>query len=278
MPLSKQDRIIGSHGKLNSALKDWLLCEDVPATTVQCIRRLDENPVHREAILNECAEWIVIRHVSKGKLKLLDEKRKTLSPEAFKKYVNGLGYLPKIDTTRKGNLGEILLAKYLEEITGYTSFGIYRLAYSTNVDQSMKGDDVLLFNPNNIAHEAICGECKVRKRPDKEAIEDIVNNLQGNNRFPTSVTFYSTILDLLGRNEIVEALDELQVNISLGQVSMRKVGFFLSKRNAVFAKVKKKLKAKDPDFAFIALGIDNVQQFVDDAYEKANNLLLNGFE
>ena len=77
----------------------------------------------------------------------------------------------------KGNVAEIILIEYLKKSTGFSPF-IYKLRYNPNVEQSMKGDDVLLFNPKNVFERIYYGESKYRSVPSKQAIEEAVSNFQ----------------------------------------------------------------------------------------------------
>lgn len=54
---------------------------------------------------------------------------------------------------------------------------VYRLRYNTNPDQSMKDDDVLLFDLDSDPVRIIVGESKFRGIPDKQSVIDIVDGL-----------------------------------------------------------------------------------------------------
>lgn len=280
--MSKQDAIIGPHGNLTSALKDWLICADIPEKAGQCIRHLDEDTQHRNALLDECAWWLVMRHVGKETWDFIQEERQTLSAADFKDLIDTGDYLPTDDKTRKGNLGEILLSKYLEEITGYTSYGIYRFAHSPNVNKSMHGDDVLLFNPTDVYQGVLYGESKIRAIPSNGVIDDIVNTLQGGQKLPLSISFMTRQLRTKGETELAKEIDLMHVQLAKGRVPMRNVGMLMSKRDSqvwwldTLTKVQQHLNSNNPNLAFMAVGIDDVQQFVDDAYQKANNILYTG--
>ena len=282
MLVSEQDRIIGPHTNLTSALKDWLSCRDLTVMPAKKIRHLDENSNYRNALLDECAWWLVIRHVGKMTWDYLEEERKTQTFASYKILVDTGRYLPIDDKTKKGNLGEILLSKYIEEVTGYTTFDIFRLNYSTNVDQSMKGDDVLLFHPSNVYTDVIYGESKVRKAPSKKVVKEIVNNLQGNKRLPVSITFVSKRLRESGNAVLAKEIDKMHVELTKGNVPVRNVGMLMSKRVATppskdtLSTVVRHLNTTNSNLAFIALGIDRVQEFVNEAYQKAYNILLTG--
>jgi Cap4 SAVED domain len=79
-------------------------------------------------------------------------------------------------STRKGNLAEVVLAEYLVAATGIV-LPIYRLRYNPNIDQSMKGDDVLAFDLDSNPVRIIVGEAKFRGTSTKKAVEEIVDGL-----------------------------------------------------------------------------------------------------
>ena len=64
---------------------------------------------------------------------------------------------PQALTTQKGNFAEVFLAEYLISTTDM-DLPVYRLRYNTNPDQSMKGDDVLLFDLDSDPVRIIVGE------------------------------------------------------------------------------------------------------------------------
>ena len=281
MPQTIQDRIIGPHANLKSALRDWLLCEDIEPTETQVIRHLDESSAHREALVKQCAWWVVMSHVGSKNWRRLKKIRQGLPPDKFAKHVQDRHYLPYSDWTRKGNLGEILLCEYIHEITHYVQH-VAKLRYNPNVEQSMKGDDVLLFNPSDVHSDVIYGESKIRKTPDKDVVPEIVNNLQGNKKFPTSINFVIQILRDRGQDDLADELDELLCEIADKKVSVRHVGWLMSSKGTtissdVLLRTQDALELEpDANLVFVAVGIDNVQQFVDDVYDVANAILLTG--
>ena len=281
MPVSKQDSILGPHGNLKSALKDCLLCEDLETTDTQVIRHLDESVAHRDVLIKQCAWWVVMSHVGAKDWRRLKKLRQTLPPDKFAKHLEHKGYLPYSDTTRKGNLGEILLCEYIHEITHYVQH-VSRLRYNSNVQQSMKGDDVLLFGPVKPYKDVIYGESKIRKTPDTYVVPEITDNLQGDKKFPVSFNFVIQILRDRGQDELADDLDELQIEIMESKVPVRHVGWLVSSKGTtissdVLLRTKDALKLEsDANLVFVAVGIDNVQQFVDDVYDLANIIMLTG--
>ena len=112
---------------------------------------------------------------------LFEKKKSILSKHDFKEYISKRMPFPiRNFTTQKGNLGEILLAEYLRSSSGLELL-VYKLRFNPNVEQSMKGDDILLFDKSNIENKIIMGEAKYRTTPAKSVIDDIMDALSKDN-------------------------------------------------------------------------------------------------
>jgi hypothetical protein len=188
MIMTEQERLIGKHPKATHILGEWLAHYDQPATTFKKHRKLEEKDNVRQKAINSIASWIIEHHIIPQKKEALKRKAKILQKYKFNRYIKSLGLLPTNDKTKKGNLAEIILVEYLKESTGFLPM-VYKLSYNTNVEQSMKGDDVLLFNPAKVLGKVIYGESKYRSEPNKQVIEEIVSNLEGSKRLPVSIGF-----------------------------------------------------------------------------------------
>lgn len=87
--------------------------------------------------------------------------------------------------TQMGNLGEVLGAEFARTYLGYQAKAIYPKRFNTNIEQSMKGIDVLSFRDSNSSAEILFGEVKTGTRfvktssnPDKDSpIEDAYKTL-----------------------------------------------------------------------------------------------------
>lgn len=87
--------------------------------------------------------------------------------------------------TQMGNLGEVLGAQFARTYLDYQAEAIYPKRFNTNVEQSMKGTDILSFRDSNSSAEILFGEVKTGTRfvktssnPDKEnPIEDAYKTL-----------------------------------------------------------------------------------------------------
>jgi hypothetical protein len=69
--------------------------------------------------------------------------------------------------TRMGNLGEVLGAHFSKAYLEFQGAPIYPKRYNTNVEQSMKGIDILSFRDSNSPAEILIGEVKTSKKLNK---------------------------------------------------------------------------------------------------------------
>lgn len=121
----------------------------------------------------------------------------TLSAKALKTRNSGN---PTDLKTQMANLGEVLGAQFAKTYLGYQSKAIYPKRFNTNIEQSMKGVDVLSFRDSNSPAEILFGEVKTGTRfvktssnPDKDSpIEDAYKTLlrhSKNNNLPVMFHF-----------------------------------------------------------------------------------------
>jgi len=146
-----------------------------------------------------------------------------------------LGYVlnsfPDNENTKKGNLGEIILCEYLQETSNHKLL-LYRLRYNPNVSKSMGGDDILLFNKDNIKKNIILGEAKFRIPANKSTVEEILHSFGGVPKLPLSLTFISNILRDNGNDDLADEIDELQIQMRKNRISIINVGFIISNDSA----------------------------------------------
>jgi hypothetical protein len=119
-----------------------------------------------------------------------------LSAQALKNLYSGN---PTDHNTKMGNLGEVLGTHLSSTYLGYQAKPIYPKRFSTNVEQSMKGIDVLSFKDSNSPAEILIGEVKTGQRfyktnsgDKKNPIEDAYETLwkhQENEDLPKMLHF-----------------------------------------------------------------------------------------
>ncbi len=272
-----QDSLIGIHPQSPHIYGDWWTCVDLPTTDTKKHRSLDEIDSIRDCALDQMAQWIVDYHLTNVSKRTLERQRAILKKNELSDYVDKLNVLPTSDKTRKGNLGEITLIEYLKESKKFDPL-IHKIHYNPNFNQSMKGDDVLLFDKDNIEKEVIYGECKYRSLPSKTVVEEIVDNLQGAKGFPASITFVANCLNEKGDEELADKLMDLHMKIIDGVIPLTNVGFLISKKSETPSSdtkstVESHLSTTNQRLVMISLGVDNPQHIIDEAYSRAIAIL-----
>ena len=278
MTQTEQEKLIGPHHIAPHLYGVWLNATDLPVSGNKKHRKIEEVVSMRNLAIDKLAKWIVDYHVHIQKSKIIERKKAILDKHGLEHFIDNMKLLPKSENTKKGNLGEILLIEYLKESKGFDPI-IHKMQYNTNSDQSMKGDDVLLFKTDDLFSEVIYGECKFRSKPSKAVVNDIINNLQGLKRLPVSMEFVANVLDDRGNYELADSISELHQKVEDGSVPVTNVGFLISTKSNIHAgedttkQVEKYLNTTNPRLVMISLGIDNPFQIVEEAFKKADRII-----
>ncbi|PGZ76777.1 hypothetical protein COE55_18860 [Priestia megaterium] len=269
-------KLIGQHPK-GSLFAEWLTYEDIIASTNKIHRALIENEGMREYAIEQISDWILKHHVADSTLIRLKRKRRNIIKKyGLKEYLNQQQMFPVAEKTMRGNGAEIILAEYLQESSPLQIL-LYKLRYNPNVNQSMKGDDVLLFNEENLYEQIILGESKFRKVPGKDVVKDITDEFGKKLKFPLSILFVANQLSTSGYDELADKLEELNIEVQHGNVPVVNVGFLLSNHNTR-SNVEKHLSSENPNFIFISLGIDQPEELISKSFSLANDKLKRGIE
>ncbi len=171
------DIILGPHPANDSIFAECLNATDGITDGGAAHRTLKEIGGKRKKLVLEAREMLIRHHVS-DEAKERDKKRvDAMTKLGFKKEALKLKRFPTSDTTQKGNFAEIILAEDVLAATDST-LPIYRLRYNPNVDQSMKGDDVLAFDLDDDPVRLIVGEAKFRKRSSGQVVSEIMESLR----------------------------------------------------------------------------------------------------
>ncbi len=181
--------VLGAHPSTQSFLSGWLAPTDAYTQSGTPHRGLAEAGT-KKANVPELQKILVKHHASKDKLNQAQKLKAILSRRGFAKTAKGLRLFPKNENTQKGNLAEVFLSEYLD-LTGKAKTLVYRLRFNTNVDQSMKGDDVLAFNFDGAVPEIVVGETKFRATPSKAVVQEIYEALETSHKagVPMSLQF-----------------------------------------------------------------------------------------
>jgi len=277
--MTDQEKLIGVHPVAPHIFGLWWNSTDLPTTEKKKHRQLSENPDKRDAAIGQLAQWVVDYHITDFNLEQIARQKAILDKHGLEKYLDTLHLLPKSDITQKGNLGEIVLIEYLKGSRGFTPY-VRKLHYNPNTEQSMKGDDVLMFDPNNLTSEVIYGECKFRGTPTASVVGEIIGNLEGMKKLPISLNFVANRVNEMGDKELAEQIVELLVKIYNGEVPVTNVGFLISKSSkragcGTSAIVEDNLNTSNSRLVMISLGVENPVEIVAKAFQKAEELLKN---
>lgn len=175
---------------------------------------------------------------------------------------------PTNPTTRKGNLAEVVLAEYIVAACG-THLPVYRLRYNPNVDQSMKGDDVLAFDLDSDPVRIVVGEAKFRGASSTAAVREIVEELvhSYNGGIPASLQFVADRLFEEGKTELGKRVFDCAQLFVLGRLRIDYVGMLLSDERA-HDRVHHATPNSLHRLAMISLGVPDPDTLVDDCYKE----------
>lgn len=265
--MTLQDKMIGKHPK-DGLFYQWVECQDTECTDKKRHRYLSEKDANRQQAIETVANWLVTYHLSQSKRAVLCRKQKILEKYDFKEYAKSLHVFPNADKTKKGNLGEVLLTEYLSQVSGIKVI-IFKLHYNPNVDQSMKGDDVLLVDERKI----LLGESKFRSTPSKKAVTEASHLMKNTLALPISLGFIADRLFEQNQFELAEKILDIQYKLSKTNFDIKNIGFLLSTK-LVKGYVEENMESNNKDFLFISLGIDKPAKFMELAFARAEELLI----
>lgn len=239
-------------------------------TTTNCNHRVLTGNGSDEVFIEFMDPLLEKHHISKENLERYKSQLKKLRIKGLPKPP---GPYPKKDTTRKGNYGEVFLAEYLSLITD-TEILVYRLRFNPNPDESMKGDDVLMFNMNTSPVQIIVGEAKYRKTPNKTAVEEMNRGLISSSKkmVPVSLNFVADRLIEDGQIALGEKIHDLYISIIEGILIPDYVGLLMSNKNAQKC-VNNYSTSKLQNLHMISIGFDNPDYIVDETYKRMEGRL-----
>jgi uncharacterized protein DUF1837 len=251
---------------------DWLSVNDQESGKYKKHRALKEiDNSKRDEVIEKLAEWIINYHININTLKR--KKRLLLNkyPDTWTKYLEENPVLPNLDVTKKGNGTEILLMEYLKATTKMDPL-IYKLRYNPNADQSMKGDDVFLFNKDDLKAKLIVGEAKFRKTSTGKVVEEVSKGFSEKITLPISLNFVIEMLYQEGKEDLADELILLQYELAKNKSSVINVGLILSDLN-IERHVNRNLTSVNPNFLIISIGINTPTELITKSFQLANDQL-----
>lgn len=230
-------------------------------------RALTQEDDRRAATIAQLRSALIDHHISADMIAQDQRKLMNLRAQGYPVTDADIHRFPRSDKTRKGNIAEIFLAEY---VCSSFSAGlpVYRLRYNPNVEQSMKGDDVLAFDFSLRRPRIIVGEAKFRKTPSKKAVQDIVRALVRSHQagLPVSLQFVADRLYEAGNIEFANRVSDCSLQMASGKLDLNYVGFLLSNANSK-SKVNQHTDGILHNIVMISLGMENPSQLVHDCFD-----------
>ena len=269
--MSRQDEILGLHPINHHVIGEWLDYEDKEPTETSCIRVLSEKKPFGDAVIEPFSKNLIDYHYTPATINSLKKKFEKLGLKEFGTYYAQSRNLPQNVNTRKGNAVEVLMTEYsLAAIDKLDLTYAHRFRYNPNVDQSMKGDDMLIVDFSDEANPTIyVGEAKFRKTVDKAVLEDVKKSL-AKDKMPLSLTFLRDRFENVDDNKYAK-LDDLFIQ-ELSDYDIRYIGFIVGDKNAG-KNVEEKWECDNPKHIMLVLSLDEPEEFVKQAFDKAKTLL-----
>jgi hypothetical protein len=256
--------IVGAHPGAKHPLGEHLACSDNYSDHGVPHRELSVN--HSEAHLAKAMrDCLINHHVSPAMLARDQKRREALTRQGFKDRPRRF---PTNPSTQKGNWAEILLAEYLSA-SAKATVPVYRLRYNPNVEQSMKGDDVLAFDLDSDPVRILVGEAKFRATPSKQAIEEIVQALTRSRRagIPISLQFVVDRLFEQKLTELAKKVEKCNLLFAQGKLQLDHVGLLDSNDKAA-DHVRRNAKTSLHRLVVMSLGMSNPETAVSNCFDE----------
>lgn len=269
---------LGQHPLAPNIFHRWFSATDHPVTAAKSHRQLSHLVDSNDA---EVTEWlarkIVKHHYSDAEMNRLRAKYTALG---FPEYAAQYRKIPVADRTRKGNATEIILLEYILECQPWQDMVYtYRLRYNTNVDQAMKGDDVLLVNRYLDANardqlKIYLGEAKFRGTPANAVLNEL-KEAMAKDKLPLS---YSFLINRLYEDPHTVATAQHLESFLIQDIktggNLKYVGMLLSNHNAGNF-IEANFSSDNPHLVIISASSDAPADIVDRAFARAQELLAN---
>lgn len=208
-------------------------------------------------------EMLVLHHTSPAARELTAKHHEAMARLGFGEEQARLSRFPTHPSTRKGNLAEVVLAEYVA-VTASVALPVYRLRYNPNVDQSMKGDDVLAFDLDSDPVRIVVGEAKYRATSSADAVREIVEGLVRSHKggIPASLQFVADRLFEMQQSDLGVRVFECAKLFALGRLRLDYVGLLLGDTRSA-ERVASSTPASLRRLAMISLGVENPDSLVD---------------
>lgn len=257
------DGILGPHPSPPDPFGQFFSSTDGKTETSVPHRAMGEIPEHRDRAVSTIREMLIRHHASPEAHERNRRLREAIGRLGFGMEQAKVRLFPETPNTQKGNLAEVVLAEYVVATEGAT-LPIYRLRYNTNIDQSMKGDDVLAFDFGEAPVRVIVGEAKFRAISDTATVKDIVSALSRSQKggIPVSLQFVAERIYESGNIELGDRILACVRLFAEERLRIDHVGFLLSD-SAAAERVHTGTPADLNSLLMISLGLSNPNDLCD---------------
>ena len=227
-------------------------------------RALSETNSDVDQFVAAMREYLRTHHSSPESLERDRQRRKAYARQGL---VLPHTRFPTNPTTRKGNWAEIFLSEYVATSCN-ADLHVYRLRYNPNIDQSMKGDDVLAFDLDANPVRIIVGEAKFRGRSSKKAVIDIVESLERSFQggLPASLQFVADRIIEQGNKDLGQRIEECAGLIARGNLQIDYIGLLASNHLAP-THVEKHAHSSLRRLAVISMALSDGAGLVDSCFD-----------
>jgi hypothetical protein len=257
--------ILGNHPKDGWA--SLLSSSDYSTQTNVPLRVLAEVSGQRNALVSCFRDILVQHHVGPDALARDKARHDALRNLGITDERFFSKRFPTNPLTRKGNLAEAVLADYLV-LSSEVAIPVYRLRYNPNIEQSMKGDDVLAFDLDSDPVRLIVGESKFRSQSSKAAITEMLEGLVRSHKggVPASLQFVADRLFEMGNIELGSKVMECATLFALDKLQIDYVGLMMSDERSAqrFDQYTENCLRR---LAIISFGLDSPDSIVDSCYD-----------
>ena len=266
-PAGAGEVILGAHPSPPQPFGEVLRAKDGTTGSKVPHRALTEKDGTRALAVKTLREMLVQHHASPEALNRSEQHRQALRRLGLGAAQARLRRFPTNQSTQKANLAEIVLAEYVVAASGAV-LPVYRLRYNPNVDQSMKGDDILAFDLDATPVRIIVGEAKFRGASSAAAVKEIVEALVRSYKagIPASLQFVADRLFEAGDVGLATRVLHCATLFALGELRIDYVGMLLSD-----AQTAARVDAATPDslrrLAMVSLCVKDPESLVDACYK-----------
>ena len=231
-------------------------------------RALSESDSDLDPFVREMRNWIRDHHARPEDLARNAARREALARQGF---TLENSRFPSHTNTQKGNWTEIFLCEYVKS-SCQAGIPVYRLRYNPNIEQSMKGDDVLAFDINADPVRIIVGEAKFRASSSKAAVEEIVEALERSHRggLPASLQFVADRLFQEGNEGLGRRIEECADLFVRDRLRIDHLGL-LASNHLVQNHVASHAQSSVPRLAVMSLDLSNGSDLVDACFNSLEN-------